>query len=198
MATISKKGQKLAGNPRFSLKLCRGLPPRRPLRFGCLGPILGYVFRDAYRIAMADRGLPLDPGLEIPIDLSEEGGAVLADRLVAIEPRPTAVVLINELMAIGLYHRLSQLGMAPGRDLAVTGSRDNPQVRFLSPRLSCYHVALAELGLSLGETLVSLMPTTAEHPLRHRKSLPKADRPPTSAIYGRDTLAPLYEVAKVL
>ena len=70
-------------------------------------------------------------------------------------------------MAIGLYHRLSQLGMAPGRDLAVTGFRDNPQVRFLSPRLSCYHVALAELGLSLGETLVSLMPTTTEHPLRH-------------------------------
>ena len=32
----------------------------------------------------------------------------------------------------------------------------------------------------------------------NKKSLPKADRPPTSAIYGRDTLAPLYEVAKVL
>jgi DNA-binding LacI/PurR family transcriptional regulator len=126
---------------------------------------LGYVFRDAYRAAMADRGLPLDPALEIAIDVSEEGGAALADRLVAVAPRPTGVVLINELMAIGLYHRLSQLGMAPGRDLAVIGFRDNPQVRFLSPRLSCYHVALTELGVSLGETLLALMPAPAGPPL---------------------------------
>lgn len=129
---------------------------------------LGYVFRDAYRAAMAERGLPLDPDLEIAIDVSEEGGVVLADRLVALQPRPTAVVLINELMAIGLYHRLSQLGLTPGRDLAVIGFRDNPQVRFLSPRLSCYHVALTELGVSLGETLLASMSPPSE---------PSTDRP---------------------
>jgi DNA-binding LacI/PurR family transcriptional regulator len=125
---------------------------------------LGYVFRDAYRAAMVEHGLPLDAGLEIAVDIAEEGGAILADRLVAIQPRPTAIVLINELLAIGLYHRLSQLGMAPGHDLAVVGFRDNPQVRFLSPRLSCYHVALTELGVSLGETLLSLMPAAAGPP----------------------------------
>jgi DNA-binding LacI/PurR family transcriptional regulator len=125
---------------------------------------LGYVFRDAYRVAMAEQGLPLDASLEIAVAVTEEGGAILADRLLAIEPRPTAIVLINELLAIGLYHRLSQLGLAPARDLAVVGFRDSPQVRFLSPRLSCYHVALAELGVSLGETLLSLMPATAGLP----------------------------------
>jgi DNA-binding LacI/PurR family transcriptional regulator len=122
---------------------------------------LGFVFRDAYRAAMTEHGLPVDPDLEIAVDVTEEGGVVLADRLAAMRPRATAIVLINELMAIGLYHRLSQLGLAPGRDLAVIGFRDNPQVRFLSPRLSCYHVALAELGVSLGERLVSLLPATA-------------------------------------
>lgn len=123
---------------------------------------LGFVFRDAYRAAMAARGLPLDPALEIAVDVSEEGGTVLADRLVALQPRPTAVLLINELLAIGLYHRLGQQAIVPGRDLAVIGFRDNPQVRFLSPQLSCYHVALAELGLCLGETLLSLLPAHAE------------------------------------
>jgi DNA-binding LacI/PurR family transcriptional regulator len=127
---------------------------------------LGYVFRDAYRAAMAGRGLPVDPGLEIAAEVNEEGGATLVDRLVALRPRPTAIVLINELMAIGLYHRLSQLGLLPGRDLAVVGFRDNPQVRFLAPRLSCYHVALAELGVSLGEALVASMPVTGPSPPR--------------------------------
>lgn len=128
---------------------------------------LGYVFRDGYRAAMDEHGLPRDSTLEVRVDISEEGGTVLADRLVAMEPRPTAILLINELLAIGLYHRLSQLGLAPGRDLAVVGFRDNPQVRFLSPRLSCYHVALAELGSSLGETLLSVMPTFSGDADRH-------------------------------
>jgi DNA-binding LacI/PurR family transcriptional regulator len=51
--------------------------------------------------------------------MSEEGGAVLAYSLTTIEPRPTAVLLINELMAIGLGHRPSQLGIAPGQELGV-------------------------------------------------------------------------------
>lgn len=132
---------------------------------------LGYVFRDGYRAAMEDNGLRRDPMLEVRVDISEEGGAVLADRLLSIEPQPTAVLLINELLAIGLYHRLSQAGLAAGRDLAVIGFRDNPQVRFLTPRLSCYHVALAELGASLGQTLLSLMPeATAPEP--HQKLWP--------------------------
>jgi DNA-binding LacI/PurR family transcriptional regulator len=121
---------------------------------------LGHIFRDAYRAAMTERGLGIDPALEIAVDVSEEGGSVLADRLTALAPRPSAVLLINELLAIGLYHRLGQLGIAPGRDLAVIGFRDNPQVRFLSPRLSCYHVALTELGVSLGETMLALLPAS--------------------------------------
>ncbi len=120
---------------------------------------MGYVFRNAYRAALAEHGLAFDPALEISVEISEEGGTVLADRLLGLAPRATAALLINEFLAIGLYHRLGQRGIVPGRDLAVIGFRDNPQVRFLSPRLSCYHAALPELGAMLGETLLARMPT---------------------------------------
>jgi DNA-binding LacI/PurR family transcriptional regulator len=123
---------------------------------------LGYVFRDGYRAALARHGIPCDPGLEMRVDLSEQGGAGLADRIDALRPAPTALVLINELLAIGLYHRLAQLGRQVGRDLAVIGFRENPQVRFLSPRLSCYRLSLPALGMTLGERLVSLLPAHAE------------------------------------
>ena len=107
-------------------------------------------------------GSAFDPGLAIRVEPSEQGGVALADRLVALDPRPTAVVLINELLAIGLYHRLAQAGLRPGRDLAVIGFRDNPQARFLSPALSCYRLSLTALGVALGETLLALMPATRE------------------------------------
>ena len=123
---------------------------------------LGYVFLDGYRAGLARHGLAFDPDLAIRVEPSEQGGVVLADRLVALAPRPTAVVLINELLAIGLYHRLAQVGLRPGHDLAVIGFRDNPQARFLSPALSCYRLSLTALGVALGETLLALMPATRE------------------------------------
>jgi DNA-binding LacI/PurR family transcriptional regulator len=119
---------------------------------------LGYVFREGYREGLASHGIAYDPALAVAVDLSEAGGAVLADQLLSRQPMPTAVLLINELLAIGLYHRLAQAGVRPGRDIAVIGFRENPQVRFLSPRLSCYRLSLVDLGVSLGETLLSLMP----------------------------------------
>jgi DNA-binding LacI/PurR family transcriptional regulator len=123
---------------------------------------LGYVFLDGYRAGLSRHGLAFDPALAIRVEPSEQGGVALADRLVALAPRPTAVVLINELLAIGLYHRLAQAGLRPGRDLAVIGFRDNPQARFLTPALSCYRLSLTALGVALGETLLALMPATRE------------------------------------
>ena len=119
---------------------------------------LGYVFLEGYADALARHGIGMDPDLVMRVDLSEEGGVALADRILALQPRPTAVLLINELLAIGLYHRLGQFGLVPGRDMAVVCFRENAQIRFLSPTLSCYRLSLKDLGDALGKTLLSQIP----------------------------------------
>jgi DNA-binding LacI/PurR family transcriptional regulator len=122
---------------------------------------LGYVFREGYADALVRHGIAFDPELVVSVELSEAGGVDLADRLLTLRPAPTAVLLINELLAIGLYHRFGQVGIRPGRDIAVIGFRENPQIRFLSPRLTCYRLSLTDLGMSLGETLLARMPSFA-------------------------------------
>ncbi|MGO7932330.1 substrate-binding domain-containing protein, partial [Rhizobium ruizarguesonis] len=72
------------------------------------------------------------------LDANEQGGYQAAHELLLLEERPTAVILIYELMAIGLYRRLMESGVMPGRDLAVIGFRDAPRERFLQPSLSCF------------------------------------------------------------
>lgn len=124
---------------------------------------LRYVLTRSFRAAMKRHGLPAEAAIIVPTDSDEEGGYKLADTLLKMEPRPTGVILGYELMALGLYHRLAELGLLPGRDLAIIGLRESPQSRSLLPRLTCYRVDLVELGLALGAGLLVAMSANKAH-----------------------------------
>ncbi len=123
---------------------------------------LGFVFFEAYKAALARHGLPFDPTLVIRAKSSEQGGYQVGHEMLGLTPRPTAVLLIYELMAIGVYRRLNEEGVQPGRDIAVVGFRESPQSRFLSPTLTCFRMSLRDLGIALGESLLASMPAYAE------------------------------------
>ena len=124
---------------------------------------LGFVFLDAYKSALARHGIAFEPSYVIRANSSEQGGDHIADELLRLKQRPTAVLLIYELMAIGLYRRLSDAGVQPGRDIAVIGFREEPQARFLSPSLTCFRLSLRDLGIALGESLLATVPGFSAH-----------------------------------
>ncbi|AVC47406.1 LacI family DNA-binding transcriptional regulator [Rhizobium leguminosarum] len=124
---------------------------------------LGYLFLDAYRQTLQRHDIPFDPALVIRVKSSEQGGYQAGHELLMIEQRPTAIILIHELMAIGLYRRLSEAGVVPGRDLAVVGFREEPRTYFLQPTLTSFRMSLRDLGAQLGETLLATMPAYADH-----------------------------------
>jgi DNA-binding LacI/PurR family transcriptional regulator len=122
------------------------------------GVNLRYVLIDRFKRAMARHRIKVGADHVVPIRSNEEGGYALADKLLERGPdRPTAVILSYELMAIGLYHRLDELGLRPGRDLAVIGLRESPQSRSLRPLLTCFRISLPDLGVALGDALVASM-----------------------------------------
>jgi DNA-binding LacI/PurR family transcriptional regulator len=123
---------------------------------------LGYIFVDAYRQALERHGIDYDPALVIRVKSSEQGGYQAGDDLLSLDSKPTAIILIYELMAIGLYRRLVEAGIVPGRDLAVIGFREEPRAKFLQPTLTCFRMSLRDLGVELAETLLATMPAYAE------------------------------------
>jgi len=82
--------------------------------------------------------------------------------LLALEARPTAILMTGEMLSIGLYRGLIEAGVIPGRDIAVIG-RDNPHARFLSPTLTSFRTSLRDLGIALAEALLATFPAYAEH-----------------------------------
>lgn len=122
----------------------------------------GSVFEGAYRDALGRHGLPFDPGLVFETRRNEQAGYAIVNDLLGLDDRPTAILLIYEVTAIGLYRRLGELGLLPGKDLAVVGFRDEPTVRFLMPSVTCFSVSLHQLGVSVAEALLSQTPAYAE------------------------------------
>jgi DNA-binding LacI/PurR family transcriptional regulator len=122
----------------------------------------GAVFQNSYRTELKRRGLKFDPGLVFQTRRNEQAGYAIVDEMLALGDPPTAILLVYEVTAIGIYRRLAELGLAPGRDLAVVGFRDEPTVRFLVPSVTCFSVSLHDLGVSIAEALLAQLPSFAE------------------------------------
>jgi DNA-binding LacI/PurR family transcriptional regulator len=122
----------------------------------------GPLFENAYREALARHALRFDSSLVFAAGRNEDAGYDLVDRMASQPNPPTAILLIFETLAIGIYRRLAELGRVPGRDLAIIGFRDEPTVRFLIPSLTCFSTSLHDLGEDLARALLSRIPPHAE------------------------------------
>lgn len=124
---------------------------------------LGYVFLDHYRAALERHGLPFDLSLVFRANPSDSGGYDVGKRIAAMPEhvRPTSFILTNEMMTVGFYRGLGDAGLEPGRNFAVIG-RDSPHAHYLTPKLTCFHLSLHDLGINLAEGLLATMPAYAE------------------------------------
>lgn len=118
----------------------------------------GRIYQEACRAALERRGLRLDDELILREPMSEAGGYAVGERLLATPHRPSAVVVVENSMAIGLYNKLYEAGVTPGRDIAVVGFDQSPTTGlFLRPSLTQFRLQLLELGNWLGEHMLALI-----------------------------------------
>ena len=120
------------------------------------------LFVNAYHRGLMDQGLTFDPELLIVVPDTRSGGYELGEQLASLSESPSAVILIQETMAIGLYRYLIDHGKKPGHDLAVIGFRKNPVLDLLTPSLTCFHVSLRDYGRRLGEIILKQMDGDSE------------------------------------
>ncbi|ALN75206.1 LacI family DNA-binding transcriptional regulator [Aureimonas sp. AU20] len=132
---------------------------------------LGTIYLDGYRQALTESGLPFDEQLVIPAPVHGGGGHVAAQALMALDPRPTAILLVNDLMAEGLYATLREGGLEPGRDIGVVGHRAIQQNAHLKPALTSFRMSVFELGQALGSRLLLQLPAVGRRPETFRDHL---------------------------
>lgn len=104
--------------------------------------------RQGYLDGMAANGLAVERGWIQAAGFTPEEGARAADSLFALPPakRPTALVAVNDLTAVGLLQRALELGIRTPDDLSIVGFDDVLLARFCHPALTTVVVAAEEIG----------------------------------------------------
>jgi LacI family transcriptional regulator len=105
--------------------------------------------------ALRAAGLPVDPSLIFEGNFLPSGGRAATLRIMAGPHRPDAIFCANDLMAIGCYEALKELGERIGETIAVMGYDDQEVAQHLSPALSTVLLPHREMGQWCVRTLLS-------------------------------------------
>ena len=89
----------------------------------------------AYRDTMRRHGIEVTADMVYYGDFTDQVDP-LVERLLAVCPRPDAIVCANDEMAESAYRVLRAHGLRPGVDVAVTGFDDNNAARLMNPPLT--------------------------------------------------------------
>ncbi|HEV7921917.1 MAG TPA: LacI family DNA-binding transcriptional regulator [Thermoanaerobaculia bacterium] len=95
-----------------------------------------------YRQAMRTVGARM----EVAGDFTERAGFDAAQRILAADPRPTAIFAANDAMAVGVLGALAEAGVECPKEMAVVGFDDIPIARYIAPSLTTVRVDIAEIG----------------------------------------------------
>jgi LacI family transcriptional regulator len=101
---------------------------------------------EGYRAALRAAGIEPSAELEIAGLFTERSGYDAAEVLVTTKPRPTAVFVANDHMAVGLMGALHDYGLQIPGDIALAGFDDIPMARYLTPPLTTVHLDVETLG----------------------------------------------------
>lgn len=108
-----------------------------------------------YEEAMKQAGVKIDPRWVVTGNHMFESGISNGQKLLALEPRPTAVFASNDDMAAGVMHAAYSMGLSLPDDVSIAGFDDSDIARTVWPPLTTIHQPLLEMAAKAVETLVT-------------------------------------------
>jgi len=111
---------------------------------------------EGYRDAMSAAGLTVDPAWIYHSESAFQAGYAAVQQLLSLPPncRPSAVVALDDTLAIGAIRAAIDAGLRVGADFGVTGFDDTPGVQYLSPALTTLRQPIQQVAERLTEMLV--------------------------------------------
>jgi LacI family transcriptional regulator len=120
-----------------------------------------------YQDSLRAAGLPVDQELIVTCGPTVEDGYQAALRLLRLPERPTALIAINDLLAIGALRAAGDLGLHVPADLSLVGYDDIPLANYLVPRLT----TSSKDATRVGREAVRLLLARIQDPNRSRQRI---------------------------
>src|SRR5271166_1511526 len=125
-----------------------------------------------HRQALATADLPFDPDLVREGNWQPLSGYEATLALMALSAAPTAIFCANDLMAVGCYEALRELGLRIPQDVAVMGYDDREIAQHLHPPLSTVLLPHFEMGSIAAEILIDAAAGSSGRPRQIKVECP--------------------------
>lgn len=106
-----------------------------------------------FQRALDESGIALDACMVVQGDFTMESGSQAARKLLGAGKLPRALVVLNDLMAIGAILAFQEAGYRVPEDIAVIGFDDIPQATIVRPTLTTIAQDPHEIGEKLARSL---------------------------------------------
>lgn len=123
-----------------------------------------------YRQGLAEAGIPFRPELVQEGGITQQDGALAAERLLSLPEPPTAILAVDDTVALGVLEAALKRGIRVPGDLAVAGFNDSPITSWTRPQLTTVRIPVYDLGAMAARMLVGLLHGIPSRP--HQVILP--------------------------
>lgn len=107
--------------------------------------------------ALAENGMSLDDVRTASAEVSIEGGHNAGVELLSSGPRPTVVMAMADIIAIGFYTACRERGIRIPADISVTGFDDIQMASLITPTLTTIHQPGYTKGFEAGQIMFALI-----------------------------------------
>lgn len=129
-----------------------------------------------YRQALATADLPFDPDLVVAGNWEPLSGYQRTHELMRLPSPPSAIFCANDLMAVGCYEALKELGLRIPDDVAVMGYDDREIARHLHPPLTTVLLPHLEMGTVAAQQLLDITARPVARPPQIKVECPLVER----------------------
>ena len=125
-------------------------------------PELGIDRLRAYEECQLSAGFPVEEDLVIRCGPTLEEGYQTALRLLSLPERPTAIVAINDVLAIAALRAIRDAGLRVPADVSLLSYDDIPVAKYVMPRLT----TVSKDIIAMGRRAVQMLRARIENPER--------------------------------
>lgn len=110
-----------------------------------------------YETALTEHGISQESSYIQRCENTIPDGYRAATALLGLDPAPTAIVCVTDILATGAIRAAREFGLTIGRDLAITGFDDDPASAWITPPLTTIRQPLDRIGQMVIEMLVGIL-----------------------------------------
>ncbi len=127
---------------------------------------------EGYRRALAEAGLPVRSEWIVEGEFLQDSGVRAMSLLMRLDERPSALLVVDDFVALGVLRGLPELNLRVPQDLSLVSFNNLALAELANPPISSVDIGIYELGRAASGSLIAAVQPAADEQAPKRQIVP--------------------------